>query len=37
MFCAWVQGDFDTVAGDAEVGVLDVDGDYLVGIGASDA
>ena len=34
---AGVDGELGAVAGDAEVGVLDVDGDDLAGVGASDA
>ncbi|QYX82650.1 hypothetical protein [Streptomyces akebiae] len=34
---ASVQGDFGAFVGDAEVGVLDVDGDNLARVGASDA
>jgi hypothetical protein len=32
---AGVQGDLGAVAGDAEVGVLDVDGDDLAGVGGA--
>jgi hypothetical protein len=32
-----VQGDLGAVAGDAEVGVLDVDGDDLPGVAGADA
>ena len=32
-----VQGELGAVAGDAEVGVLDVDGDDLPGVGGADA
>jgi hypothetical protein len=32
-----VDGDFGAVAGDSEVGVLDVDGDYVAGVGAADS
>jgi hypothetical protein len=32
-----VEGDFGAVAGDAEVGILDVDGDDLPGEGGADA
>jgi hypothetical protein len=32
-----VQGNFGAVAGDAEVSVLDVDGDDLPGVGGSNA
>lgn len=37
LFGAWVQGELDSVAGDAEVGVFDVDGDDLACLGAADA
>ncbi len=36
LFGAGVQGDLGAVAGDAEVGVLDVDGDDLPGVGGSN-
>jgi hypothetical protein len=37
LLSAGVQGDLGAVASDAEVGVLDVDGDDLPGIGRADA